>query len=124
MRRDKLCPALATGKVQNGCTFFHSMGYSVYILYSESADRYYTGHTGDVEKRLLQHNSGRTPSTKTGRPWGIRYVEGYPDKASAARREIEIKNKKSRRYIEWLIGTCCAKDTSIPGEKNNSEQKG
>ena len=32
--------------------------YSVYILYSQSADRYYVGHTGDIVTRLNKHNSG------------------------------------------------------------------
>jgi hypothetical protein len=29
----------------------------VYILYSESADRYYIGHTNDPERRLVEHNT-------------------------------------------------------------------
>ncbi len=33
------------------------MAFSVYILYSARADRYYVGHTSDVERRLLSHNS-------------------------------------------------------------------
>jgi putative endonuclease len=41
----------------------------VYILYSSSIGKYYVGHTHDVQKRVLQHNAGRTPSTKSGKPW-------------------------------------------------------
>jgi putative endonuclease len=77
--------------------------YSVYILYSESLDRYYTGHTKDVMERLNQHNAGRTPSTKSGRPWIIAYTESFGNKASASAREAEIKRMKSRSYIESLI---------------------
>jgi putative endonuclease len=79
------------------------MNYFVYILYSKSKDRFYIGHTHDLNQRLLQHNAGRTPSTKAGRPWIIVYSETYNDKGSAAKRELEIKNKKSRKYIESLI---------------------
>ena len=32
--------------------------YFVYILFSEKLDRYYVGTTGDVERRLFEHNSG------------------------------------------------------------------
>jgi len=75
----------------------------VYILYSESLDRYYTGHTMDVKERLLQQNAGRTPSTKPGRPWILKHIESFPDKSSAAKREAQIKQMKSRSYIESLI---------------------
>ncbi|HEY4786457.1 MAG TPA: GIY-YIG nuclease family protein [Bacteroidales bacterium] len=81
------------------------MPYYVYILYSQSTDHYYVGHTNDLRQRIDQHNAGRTPSTKTGRPWTLVYKETYPDKSSAFRRELEIKNKKSRKYIEQLISS-------------------
>jgi len=79
------------------------MQYFVYILYSPSRDRYYVGHTHDLPQRIDQHNAGRTTSTKSGRPWSIVYSEKLPDKSAAAKRELEIKNMKSRIYIERLI---------------------
>jgi hypothetical protein len=36
--------------------FLAAMFY-VYILYSESADRYYIGHTNDSERRLIEHKT-------------------------------------------------------------------
>jgi putative endonuclease len=79
------------------------MPYFVYILYSQKRDRYYIGHTENLAERLLQHNAGRTPSTKPGRPWRIVYQENCEDKSQAYHRELEIKGKKSRTYIEQLI---------------------
>ncbi|MFP4042588.1 MAG: GIY-YIG nuclease family protein [Bacteroidales bacterium] len=29
----------------------------VYILYSENFDKYYVGHTNNIERRLQEHNS-------------------------------------------------------------------
>ena len=75
----------------------------VYILYSATRNRYYVGHTHDVEQRLLQHNAGRTPSTKQGRPWILCYTEEFNEKSAAAKREVEIKRMKSRLYVETLI---------------------
>ena len=75
----------------------------LYILYSSSRDKYYVGHTQDVQIRLLQHNAGRTPSTKSGRPWIVVYTERYGDRSAASVREAEIKRMKSRTYIESLI---------------------
>ncbi|HDP66927.1 MAG TPA: GIY-YIG nuclease family protein, partial [Candidatus Marinimicrobia bacterium] len=31
----------------------------VYILYSPSKDRYYVGQTNDLNRRLVEHNSGQ-----------------------------------------------------------------
>jgi putative endonuclease len=81
------------------------MVYSVYILFSTLLNRYYIGHTHNLLQRVEQHNAGRTPSTKPGRPWNLVYHEIYPDKSSASRRELEIKKMKSRKYIENLITT-------------------
>ncbi|MGJ3233419.1 GIY-YIG nuclease family protein [Marivirga sp.] len=35
------------------------MEYYVYILYSKKCDRYYVGHSYNVERRLEERNSGR-----------------------------------------------------------------
>jgi putative endonuclease len=79
------------------------MKYTVYILYSQSKDRYYTGNTKNPDERLLEHNNGATLSTKSGIPWTMVYREECVDKAAAIRREHEIKKMKSRKYIERLI---------------------
>jgi putative endonuclease len=79
------------------------MPYFVYILYSEKADRYYIGSTSDVDKRLQKHNLGGTASTRPGRPWKLVYTETLQTKTDALVREKQIKKKKSRKYIEWLI---------------------
>jgi putative endonuclease len=75
----------------------------VYILYSKSLDRYYTGHTANIKDRLLRHNNGRSKATKTGVPWIIVYTEMFNTKSGAYKRELDIKSKKSRAYIETLI---------------------
>ncbi|MCR4417316.1 MAG: GIY-YIG nuclease family protein [Ignavibacteria bacterium] len=75
----------------------------VYILHSLKTNRYYVGQTNDLERRLMYHNSGYNPSTKSGIPWELVYVEEYSSKQEAFNREQEIKKKKSRKYIEELI---------------------
>ena len=81
------------------------MGYKVYILYSASLDRYYTGSCEDINVRIAQHNTGRNKSTQSGVPWEIKYTEEYATRSEALAREMEIKKKKSRKYIEWLISS-------------------
>jgi putative endonuclease len=80
------------------------MQWYTYIIYSSSTDRYYVGHTQNLSLRLERHNSGNSRSTKHGIPWEIVYFEVYSTKSEAMKREYEIKRKKSRKYIEELIG--------------------
>ncbi len=77
--------------------------FRVYILYSESRDRYYIGASANVENRLSRHNAGATKSTKSGRPWKIVHTELFETYKEALVRERAIKAKKSRKYIDYLI---------------------
>jgi putative endonuclease len=79
--------------------------YYTYILYSSSTDRYYVGSCDDLTIRIAQHNAGRNKSTKAGVPWIIQYTETFSTRSDARKRELEIKKKKSRKYIEWLINS-------------------
>ena len=79
------------------------MPHFVYILFSQSRDRYYIGSCADVEQRLTRHNAGATISTKSGRPWKVVYTETHPIKTEALKRENYLKRLKSRVYLETLI---------------------
>ncbi len=77
--------------------------YFIYILYSKNFDRYYVGHCEDIDVKLARHNRRGVPSTKAYVPWELRYSEHFETRAAASFREHEIKRKKSRKYIEFLI---------------------
>ncbi|MDX5443498.1 MAG: GIY-YIG nuclease family protein [Hymenobacteraceae bacterium] len=81
------------------------MNYSVYILYSESRDRYYIGSTENAEKRLEQHNTCRSNSTKGGIPWKLLYQKLFVTRSEAVQFENWIKKQKSRKVIEELISS-------------------
>jgi putative endonuclease len=78
---------------------------SVYILYSHSKDRYYTGFTTDsVAVRLERHNNDyyEDKSTADGKPWML-YLEIPCEHIQQARNiEMHFKSMKSRKYIENL----------------------
>lgn len=78
--------------------------YYVYILYSKSTSRFYTGQTDDVGDRFIRHNQRRSKSTKTGVPWLLIHVEAFKTRSEAVRREMEIKAKKNRRYMIHISG--------------------
>ena len=79
------------------------MSFHTYIIYSASRDRYYVGHCADLEDRVEDHNNSRSPYTKTGKPWSLKWEKEFPTRSEAIAEERRIKAKKSRRYIEWLI---------------------
>jgi putative endonuclease len=75
----------------------------VYILFSLKLNKYYVGSTTDLQRRLVEHNRGKEKFTKTGVPWQLVYSEVFEQIAAARKRELEIKKKKSRNYIESII---------------------
>jgi putative endonuclease len=78
--------------------------YFIYILYSVSANKYYVGHTDNLERRLFEHNNGMTRFTSNiASDWNIMYTETFESRTLAAKREREIKARKSRVYIQSLI---------------------
>ena len=77
--------------------------YYTYILYSPSIDKYYIGYTQNLELRLERHNSQWGKFSSRGIPWQLVYKEEFESKSDAIKRELEIKRKKSRRFIESLI---------------------
>ncbi len=69
-----------------------------------SLDRYYVGHSKNILDRIKRHNAGWSKATKAGIPWKLMYEEAFDTKSAAYRRELAIKAKKSKIYIESLIG--------------------
>jgi len=77
-----------------------------YILFSPAANKYYIGHTTEViEERLRKHNSNHKGFTGKFADWVVVYTESFSSKQLAYTREREVKNWKSRKKIEQLIGS-------------------
>ncbi len=78
--------------------------YFVYIL--KCSDKsYYTGVTGNLEKRLAEHRSGTIYGyTSTRLPIKLVYYERFADINDAIRTEKQIKGW-SRKKKEALIGS-------------------
>jgi len=69
--------------------------YFVYVLWSVSGCRFYTGISEDPPHRLEQHNSSNLSSWTTRyRPWRLVLMEQHPNYASARRRELDLKAQK------------------------------
>ncbi len=85
-----------------GLLFF--LMFYVYILYSESFGRSYTGFTSDLEQRLLSHNElSKKDWTKRYRPWVLIYSEVYSTKGEAMAREKFLKTGKGRELVRAKV---------------------
>ena len=72
----------------------------VYVLRSEIDGRYYVGMTSDIKKRIHEHNTGKTKSTKGYRPWKLLHLEDYPDIMTARKREKYLKSGYGKQWLK------------------------
>ena len=77
--------------------------YFLYILYSESIDRYYTGISHDPEMRLHYHNNSDKGWTHRGRPWKLVFTNEFENKSDALKWERKLKRIKKRFIIELIV---------------------
>ena len=75
----------------------------VYIIYSKNSDRYYSGHSKNVDGRLVKHNKRHSAATKAGVPWQLKKKIAFSTKSEAIKAENWIKRMKSRRIIKQII---------------------
>jgi len=80
------------------------MSFIVYIIFSGKLDRYYIGYTTDIGKRIIEHNSGASAFTSKATDWVLKWKNHFTSRELAMQEERRIKAKKSRKYIEYLVG--------------------
>ncbi|HEY4479722.1 MAG TPA: GIY-YIG nuclease family protein [Candidatus Paceibacterota bacterium] len=80
----------------------------VYILRSKRDRGLYIGYTNDLRRRVKEHNSGSTRSTKARKPFELVYYEAYKSQRDAKHREKALKlfgrarESLKRRLIDTL----------------------
>ncbi|MEC4049667.1 GIY-YIG nuclease family protein [Flavobacterium sp. SUN046] len=79
------------------------MEFIVYILFSQTKNRYYIGFTSNIQERIIRHNQKSKGFTGNVNDWKIVYTEKYDSKEEAHKRELQIKSWKSRVKIQDLI---------------------
>ncbi len=84
--------------------FFILMAY-VYLLYSESLDKFYIGHTELLPvERLQKHLTNHDGFTSKAKDWKLVYQKEYETKAMAHAEERRMKKMKSRIALKKLAG--------------------
>jgi len=72
----------------------------VYILYSESLDRYYTGFSLHPEKRLRQHRAEKGHWTSRAPDWKIVWSQKTSTTDEARAMEKKIKARGAKRFLQ------------------------
>ncbi|HVZ58436.1 MAG TPA: GIY-YIG nuclease family protein [Patescibacteria group bacterium] len=74
--------------------------FSTYILISREKQKTYTGHTDNLKRRLIEHNSGRSTFSKRHVPWIVLYEELFETKKESIKKERYFKSAAGRRWIK------------------------
>jgi len=75
--------------------------YYVYFIQSISVPyRYYIGLTTDINRRLTEHNNGKSIHTNKFRPWKIVGYTAFVDKCKAEKFEIYLKTSSGRAFAK------------------------
>jgi len=78
------------------------MAYTVYAIKSLIDSRIYVGLTENLERRLEEHNQGRTRSTKGYRPWKLIYKEEVETRISARKLEKYYKSGCGKEILKKI----------------------
>jgi len=83
--------------------------YWIYFLYSKKKKNTYVGCTGNLEKRLKEHQDGLVDSTKSRRPIKLIYKEEYENLSLARKREKYLKSLYGYRERRKIINESLSK---------------
>jgi putative endonuclease len=72
----------------------------VYVIRSEVDGRFYVGFCTNLERRLKEHNAGKTFSTKGYCPWKLFFFEQFSSRIEARKREKFLKAGSGKEYIK------------------------
>jgi putative endonuclease len=75
----------------------------VYVLKSEKDGHNYVGFTGDLRKRLKEHEKGKVKSTANRQPLKLIYFEACLNQQDATKREKYLKSSWGKRYIKGRL---------------------
>ncbi len=101
MDRIEVSEAFDSGSIPDVAT---KMFYA-YVIQSSLNGSFYKGHCADLNKRLMEHNQGKTKSIKHLIPFKIVYFEAFDDLNNAIKREKYFKSAAGRKFLKqkWVV---------------------
>jgi putative endonuclease len=79
------------------------MEYVVYVLKDETG-KFYKGVTSNLERRLKEHQQGKTKTTSRMQQLSVAYTERFDTFNQARKREIYFKSAAGRRFLKQRMG--------------------
>ena len=73
--------------------------FTVYILQDETG-KLYKGMTGNLKRRLSEHRSGHTQTTRAMNNLSVVYKEEYDTFYEARKRELYLKSAAGRKFLK------------------------
>ena len=98
VRSSRITPTDNKGRIFSPLIFLTDM-YVTYILYSNKLKKFYIGQTEDLNRRLEEHNRGKTPFLAAGIPWALIFSKESVSRSEAMRLEKQIKKRGAARYL-------------------------
>lgn len=95
-------PNLRSSDAPSGASHTYKFFY-VYILRSLIKDWLYVGYSTDLKRRIDEHNSGKTSSTKKYKPLELIHYEAYRNIRDAKRREFYLKTTKGKTTLRTML---------------------
>ncbi|MFC1594940.1 GIY-YIG nuclease family protein [Patescibacteria group bacterium] len=75
----------------------------VYVIKSLKDGKLYIGYTADLKRRLKEHKTGGSKSTKGRLPFKLLYYEAHISKQDAERREKYFKTHKGKSSLKQIL---------------------
>ena len=74
----------------------------VYAIFNRTVNKIYIGETGDLNRRIDEHNSKRGDhfTAKFDGEWQLIYRETVEDRKQALARERQLKSFRGREFIK------------------------
>jgi putative endonuclease len=81
--------------------------------------KFYVGMTSNVERRLNEHNSGKSISTRYRRPFVLIYREQFATRRDARKREKYLKSGPGHEYLRAISDAVVERPDVVP--KNGTQ---
>jgi len=82
--------------------------YYVYAISSQIRKYIYVGLTDNIERRIFQHNSGKSRTTKSYRPFVLIYSQEFTTRTQAREKEKYLKSGIGKEYLKNKLLNICS----------------
>jgi putative endonuclease len=88
-----------------GHPYFETMFYTYFLESSQRPGEFYRGHTDDLKRRLIEHNSGRCAHAAKFAPWKVKFYAAFETPELAERFEKYLKSGSGHQFAKRHFGT-------------------